>query len=255
MRKSLLATLFVIVLCSLCLTGTVSATKAGFTMTDGTGTLVTVDGIVGAGEWDDSWSGKLYDGWTLTNNTYRVKWVGVGSTWYDQWLLEIFSDTTNDTGDFIQICYDSNLDGGSAPQTDDYLINYTAHSKIAEFKGTGSGWAPTSDLDVIVASTISASPSSATPHWIIEINIENVWEDTGDRIAAYDASTGTTLMWPPYSNPNVPDDYGYSQLSYTALPEGLTIGVMILTSSVAVVASIRYFRKRPKIKSSGQVKL
>jgi hypothetical protein len=250
MRKSLLATLFVIALCSLCFTacftGIVSATKAGFRQDDGTGSLVTVNGIIGAGEWDDSWKGQLYDGWTLTNNTYRVKWVGVGSTWYDQWLLEIFSDTTNDTGDLIQICYDSNLDGGAKPQTDDYLINYTAHSKIAVFKGTGSGWAPTSDLDVIAASTISASPSSATPHWITEINIENVWEDTGDRIAAYDASTGKTLMWAPETSADVPNDYGFSAISYSVIPEGLTIGVMMLISSVAVVASIRYFRKHPK---------
>jgi hypothetical protein len=244
--KSLLSTLGIIVLCSLCLIGIVSATKPGFSQTDGTGSLVTVDGVIGSGEWDDSWRGKLYDGWTLTNSTYRVKWAQADTNfWYDQWLFEILSDNTNDTGDFIQICYDTNLDGGAAPQTDDYLINYTGHGIAKVYQGTGTGWAPAS-LDVVVAGKISASSWSATPHWIIEIDVENPWESTGDRVAVYDASTGQTLMWPPYSNANVPDDYGYSEISYESIPEGLTIGVMMLLSTVAVIVGTRYFRKRPK---------
>jgi predicted secreted protein len=38
-------------------------------------------------------------------------------------------------------------------------------------------------------------------------------------------------------------------------PEGLTIGVMMLLSAVAVIVSLRYFRKRPKIRNLNQVKL
>jgi hypothetical protein len=34
----------------------------------------------------------------------------------------------------------------------------------------------------------------------------------------------------------------------SAVPEGLTIGVMVLLSSIAVIVSTRYFRKQPKIK-------
>jgi hypothetical protein len=40
----------------------------------------------------------------------------------------------------------------------------------------------------------------------------------------------------------------------SAIPEGLTIGVMVLLSSVAMVAGARYFRKRPKIESYNSVK-
>jgi hypothetical protein len=259
MGKSLLATLSIIALCtialcSLCFVRTVSATKAGFSQTDGTGTLVTVDGIISPSEWDDSWKGNLYDGWTLMNSTYRVKWAQADTNlWYDQWLFEILGDNTNDTGDFIQICYDSTLDGGAAPQTDDYLVNYTGHSTVNVYQGTGTGWAPTS-IGVIVAGKISASSASATPHWIIEIDVENPWESTGDRMVAYDASTNTTLMWPPYSNANVPDDYGYSEISYGTIPEGLTIGVMVLLSTVAVIVSLRYFRKT-RIKRYSQLNL
>lgn len=39
------------------------------------------------------------------------------------------------------------------------------------------------------------------------------------------------------------------------VPEGLTLEAMLILSSVAVVVSIRYFRKHPKIKNSNQVKL
>jgi len=41
----------------------------------------------------------------------------------------------------------------------------------------------------------------------------------------------------------------------SAIPEGLTIGVMLSLSTVAVIVSTRYFRKRPKIKTYSQVKL
>jgi len=249
MGKSLLAILVAIALCNLCFTGIVYATKPGFTQTDGTGSLVTVDGVIGPGEWDDSWKGNLYNGSTVTNNYYRVKWAEGGSNfWWDQWLFEIVSDTTNDTGDFIQICYDPNLDGGAAPQSDDYLVNYTGHGTTAKlYKGTGTGWASASDLDVVAASRIGNSSLSATPHWIVEIDVENPWESTGDRMAAYDASTNTTLMWPPGTSPNVPNDYGLSEISYETIPEGLTVGAIVLLSAGAAFVGMRFFRKRPQI--------
>jgi serine/threonine-protein kinase len=39
------------------------------------------------------------------------------------------------------------------------------------------------------------------------------------------------------------------------IPEGLTIGVMMLLSTIAVIFSTRYFRKRPKTENFSQVKL
>ncbi len=51
----------------------------------------------------------------------------------------------------------------------------------------------------------------------------------------------------------------YNQFSFDAsaitIPEGLTTGVMVLLSTVAVIVSSRYFRKRPKIENCSQVKL
>ena len=39
------------------------------------------------------------------------------------------------------------------------------------------------------------------------------------------------------------------------IPEGLTIGVMMLLATAAVIVSTRYFRKRPKTENFSQVKL
>jgi hypothetical protein len=66
------------------------------------------------------------------------------------------------------------------------------------------------------------------------------------RLEVYDASTGKTLMWPPYSSADVPNEYGAGATG-SVVPEGLTIGLMLAVSSVAVAVSIRYFRKQPKI--------
>ena len=41
----------------------------------------------------------------------------------------------------------------------------------------------------------------------------------------------------------------------TVVPEGLTLGVMLVLSTIAVVVSARYFRKHPKTKSYSSVKL
>jgi hypothetical protein len=41
----------------------------------------------------------------------------------------------------------------------------------------------------------------------------------------------------------------------STIPEGLTVGVIVLLSTVAVIVSTRYLRKRPKIESCGQAKL
>jgi hypothetical protein len=246
--RSLLATLGIIALCSLCFTGFAIATQTGYILTDYQGTITTVDGKASTGEWDDSWKGYLYSGNLSTTDSFRVKWAADGDIYYDFWLIEILSDTTNDTGDYVQICYDGSIDGGTAPKPDDYLLNYTGHSNATLYIGTGTGWSTTTDRSVQVASSISASNASATPHWIVEIKFDvGDWMNTGDRVAAYDASTGKTLTWPPNSNASVPDGYGLNEVSMETIPEGLSIGVTVLLSTAALVVGARYFRKPGRI--------
>ncbi len=116
---------------------------------------------------------------------------------------------------------------------------------------------------MIVGHSIAASPASATPHWIIEMKFDKTGAIAGTgipscfRLQTYDASAGGagTLMWPPMSTTDAPDSYGYLDAALSgSVPEGLTIGIMLLVSTVAVIVGARYFSK-PKIKNLTQVKL
>jgi hypothetical protein len=66
----------------------------------------------------------------------------------------------------------------------------------------------------------------------------------------YDASNDTAGVqsWPLDSSPDVPDEWGLEIGTTSNIPEALTIGVVILLSSVAVAASFYFLRKRPQVK-------
>lgn len=261
MKKAILAILSMIAVVSVCLAGTVSAYKAGYVFPNYQGTEITANGAVGATEWADSFGDWLYDGWTKTTSTIRHKWeMGGTPNIADQWLIEVLSDTTNDAGDVFTYCFCGAQDDAATPKAaDDVLINHT-HSATTIFRGTGTGWAPDAAIvlgtNVIIASSIASSPLSATPHWIIELKFDKTGAIAGTsfdshvRLAVYDANTGKTLMWPPMSQKDVPSSWGlndYSSFNGQSIPEGLTIGVMLTLSTIAVIASTRYFRKQPKL--------
>jgi hypothetical protein len=264
MKSAILVTLSIIAVCSLCLAGTVSAAKAGYGFTIAQGADITSwDGKVSpATEWDDSFKDWLYDGWTKTTSFFRCKW-GMTPAICENWLIEFLGDTTDDAGDWWEISVDASADGGAAPKTDNFKINWTAATGVKIWKGTGTGWtaftaavAGTSG-DYFANTTISASPASATPHRIVEIYLNKgvyggalaMGLNVNERLAIYNAATGKTVMWPPYSSADNPDTYGAgtTDISGTSIPEGLTVGVMLALSSVAVVVSTRYFRKKLNI--------
>jgi hypothetical protein len=261
LKKSIFVIIGIIAVCSVCSAGIVSAAKAGYSLIVYQGSAPTVNGVVEPNEWNDSYIDYFYSGWTKTTNIWAVKWAGTYPDIHEYWCIEFFDDTTNDTGNFFQISMDTLQDGGTAPQADDFLINYTAQGTLTAYKGTGTGWAVftgyTMGTDITIASTFSASPKDATPHWTIEIDFLkfsgtfNLGIDNNARVAAYDASNTSAgvITWPPYSSADVPDTYGAgtSDISGGTIPEGLTVGVMVALSSIAVIVSIRYFRKQPKI--------
>ncbi len=63
-------------------------------------------------------------------------------------------------------------------------------------------------------------------------------------MATYDASANTTLMWPPGTSPNVPNDYGLSEISYETIPEGLAVGAIVLLSTGAAFVGMLLKRKQ-----------
>jgi hypothetical protein len=266
MKKMILAILAVIAVFSICFAGIVSAAKEGYGFTIGGAESVdpTFNGAVAAGEWDtDSYQDWLYNGWTKSTSFFRDKW-GTAPAICECWCIEVLTDTTNDAGDYIKFSVDCGSGfstppvGGAAPSATAWQLTVTGHpGTVTMQQGTGTAWgawaAPVSGTDYNVATSIAASPSSATAHWIIEIYLDKgtaggvlaMGYNNNARLEAYDASTGQTLMWPPLSSANVPDTYGAGTTG-AVVPEGLTIGVMVALSTIAVIVGTRYFKK-PKI--------
>jgi hypothetical protein len=269
MKRKIWAILAVITVCSICLTGIVSAAKEGYGFTIG-GTCTVdpdINGVVAAGEWDtDSYKDFLYDGWTMSTSFFMDKWSStLNSVISELWAVEFLSDTTNDPGDYFKMSVDRTMTGGfsdtplggTAPTETCFQITITGSGTVTMQIGTGTAWAayadPVSGTDYIVGTSVSASPSSATAHRCYELYLDKgvyggvlaMGYLNNARLEVYDASTGKTLMWPPYSSADVPDTYGAGTTG-SVVPEGLTIGIMLAVASVAVVVSARYFRK-PKI--------
>jgi hypothetical protein len=97
--------------------------------------------------------------------------------------------------------------------------------------------------------SISASPTSSTPHWICEIMLNKPAVGLGimfnGRIAVYDATSSAAGVkaWPSTSR-DVPNDWGTFPYSSDPIPESLHFGVVMLLSSVAVLVGSFAFRKK-----------
>ena len=188
-------------------------------------------------------------------------------------LLIETGDSTDDAGDYWVVCWDSTdeggaaePDGGAAPKTNDYQLKVTGHGSSATtqfFKGTGSAWDTTpltgwEGLHQIVQQLAPYTPKIGTPHYVLEMGIQKMDTTFGTPlmgytwatyIAYYDASTATLQSWPPApASADVPDTWGFVGYDMAAnpepdVPESIAIGVMLALSTVAVVVSMRYFRK------------
>jgi len=252
----------IFMLCSLLLlitVGTTQGSEPGYTrISYPTEELPTIDGT-----WTspDEWTGgnvtMINENVTFINTYYVEQMIFVWSSF----VIEILNDNTNDTGDYWQICIDGLINGGTAPQDDDYRIDVVGHTNPTVYQGTGTGWTevtPESD-ELFFAESISASPTSSTPHWITEFTIYLYSgviytlneEGFGLRVAVYDESNSAAGVqaWPP-TDRDVPNGWGINYRSEEPIPEGLSFGVAVLLSSVAVIVATYSFRKRSKTRNS-----
>ena len=252
MKKIVGVAFSMLMLCSLLLVGIASAGNPAYSMTCHTGAaFVTINGVWATAEWDEG------EPVNMSNNarfTHATRTTGIGM----DFMIEVFDDNTDDVGDLWQICIDSDNSGGAAPDTDDYMFEIQGHTTLNTYKGNGTGWVPiTPDFqEVTWADSITATPWNAAPHWMFELrdgDREQGQIKVGDppnglRVAAYDASTNTTSSWAPDSDADVPSTWGvianYDPEAY--IPEGFSIVFLVLLSSVAVVVSFYFMRKRPK---------
>ena len=216
--------------------------------------------------------------WTTTNEWYDAmippnlpagvhwseKWEYVESTYIVQYVLfEFFTDNTNDTGDYIQLCYDTANDGGSAPNSNDVKIEYVGHSEsgLKVYQGNGTGWVEYTGAvsRLLVNSTLGPSSFNSTPHWITELRVEKsgILDISASgytppiRVALYDASNSAAGVkeWPPASGDD-PSKWGRENGTLdnipTEIPESLTIVGITILSSVALASSFYFLRRRSK---------
>ena len=261
MKRAVLVAFCIIVLCGLSLsTAFVSAFQAGYTSTS----YLAINDPVIDGKYttmDEWWDAAVPTNLSPTLN-WRQKWT-LPTDIIQAFIVDVVTDTTNDTGDYFQFCYDCAANGGTAPQTDDIRIDYVGHnvSTLTLYQGNGTGWTKftgwTYGVDVALTETKSPSPYNSNPHWIIEFWVDKnkpEFDSSGAgyvpwlRLAAYDASNATAGVqaWPP-SSVNTPNDWGQETGVYGTIPESLTIASVVLLSSVAVVVSFYFLRKRSTI--------
>ena len=260
MKKTYSIAFCVLMLCSLLLIGTATATEAGYSLREYyMGSAVTTDGKwTTAAEWSDAWLELKFP--TSANARFYYKAV-LNEDMTNVFLsfnLE-FADTTNDAGDIWVICIDGNADGGTAPNTNDNKIEITGHNTLKYYVGTGTTWNQTTIAASAIKwnNTLTTSPlNNATNHWVLEVqgqkDLLGAWganqPPEGLYIGMYDASNPSQgwVQWPPTS-PDNPGRWGLiSEATGDALPEGLSFAVVVALSSVAIVVGTIYLRKKPK---------
>ncbi|MCS7124139.1 MAG: hypothetical protein NZ932_01805 [Candidatus Bathyarchaeota archaeon] len=256
MRQFWFFTLSVFMLCSMLLLATLRNTEAGnpaYSIIE----YPSINTAVVDGQWTTP------DEWTDTPAT-PLRGNATGMFGYNiqdffnlglEWVIEIFTDNTNDTGDYWQICLDNNNTGGTAPDIWDFKIEIIGHTQLKVYRGTGTGWTEVTPLpnEIRWSNRIAASPWNSTPHWILEIvDISKVNgtvqvpnpPPTGMRIAAYDARTRTLAAWPPNSRADVPDEWGViPTFSLEPIPENLNLPAIALLFALTIIV---ISRRKPK---------
>ncbi len=258
MRKVVSVAFCTIVLCSLLLlvVGTTMATEAGYSITEAyTTSAVTVDGKWGSGEWSDAWIDFKFPrpvarfGYKMDTNA---------GPYLMSWIVD-FHDITNDTGDIWRICIDGAADGGNTPQADDVKIEIVGHTTRNVYAGNGTGWIPMATTAVTWKDSLTTSTYDATNHWVLEVQADKgslgAWGANppphGLYVGIYDASNTTQgwVAWPPTSA-DTPTRWGIIADYVATIPEGLSLGVLVVLSSVAIFVGSFLVRKRLRVANS-----
>lgn len=268
MKQYVLVAFSIIVLCGLSLPiALVNAVYEGYETIN----YQALDAPVEDGTWttDNEWVDAATPPNLPATFHWRQKWTWPSNI-IEHFLIEFFADYTNDTGDYFQLCVDNTANGGTAPQPDDIRIDWVGHdvAGLTIYQGDGTGWVEftdfTWDVDIYIADSISSSPLDSNPHWIIELRMDRSKSEfdvsgsgyvPGIRLAVYDESnSGAGVQaWPPTSR-DVPNDWGSETGTTDSIPEPMTIVTVVLLSSVAIVVSSHFLRRRPKTENPSAVK-
>ncbi len=212
-------------------------------------------------EWDDAATSYIVSTTGIRYGAFRDKYLVDFSTptlsVKDNYIIEFFTDKTNDAGDYVRVAYCTDLTGSTAPQATDFMIEYSGHGTITTYVGNGAGWTATSiGSTVTVAQQASVSKLNGTnPHYVTEIQFEKTTtlpyaaQNNYICVAVFDASNPAAgvISWPPNGDPNVPNTYGLNDASVpSTIPEGLNFGVIAMLALAAAVVGFYYMRKQPR---------
>ncbi len=253
MKRTFLIAVCILMLSSLLLLVNLGTTKAylsAYSYDEWGGFTITFDG-----KWtnDDEWAAAPWR--DLSGMAQFRGVVDMTVITYQTNLIEFFSDTTNDTGDYWQICMHNSADGPSAPDESSYRIELVGHTTLQVYQGNGVGWTLLSSVPtgLEIVDAMSTSPLSGTPHWTCEIRIDktsspiNAVPPIGIRVAAYDASNpdAGVQAWPPeeVSSRDNPSLWGYITGYAGDIPEGLSFGAVLLLSSAAAAGAFGLKKK------------
>jgi hypothetical protein len=234
--------------------GMVQASEAGYEVSEAYDTAaVTLDGNWAHGEWEDGWIEYM----DASAADERFVYKASDALDYAPEILIESADATNDTGDIWQVCIGvPETTTGGVPQSGQNKIEIVGHKTLTVYQGNGAGWTNIEGLETSVVwandLTIHDVPFNYT-HWCLELTIDKAtitgeWNapPIGLRVAFYDETEDLWVAWPPQSDPNIPGGWGLITSSSPSIPESLSLGVVVVTSSVAVVVSFYFMRKKPK---------
>ncbi len=201
------------------------------------------------------------------NTTGKFAYKIVDFTSYTvQWIVELLSDNTNNTGDYVQVCFDDLNTGGSAPSSGDFMLEVDGHTTLKVFSGSGTGWSPVSGAsEITFANTIGVSMWSSTPHWILEIQDSDKTQGvvtipdappTGMGILAFDAATNQLATWAPNASARNPDSWGLVEnFNSGPVPEGFSLGAVLIVASIAVIVGFYHLRKQSRDTNTARIRI
>jgi hypothetical protein len=179
-----------------------------------------------------------------TGTSDGLTWSGRVSKWpIKPGSFVLTSDTTSGAG--LVSVYTDNGDGTTTG---------TFEGAVGTINYTSGQWTRVTTVDVTGIATIY----TATYIWY-QYNVTPAAGVTTLASGTFTASITVPAVANGIYNVTAIDAQGNRAVASltvdSAIPEGLTVGVMVSLSTVAVIVSTRYFRKRPKIENSSQVQL
>lgn len=223
---------------------------------------VTLDGKwTTTNEWDDAAQSNIVGTGGVVTGIFRDKYALVGTFGgtdfgvIDNYVIEFFTDNTNDTGDYVKLCYDTLQSGGSSLLSTDLMVQISGHNgTVQKFVGNGASWAAGSILNLLWAQASGATKlMGSIPHWMTEIAFDKYNNgggiSTNIMIALYDASNPAAGVqtWPPGANVNNPSTWGVNDASaLTTIPEDFGLGTMVMLSAAVVMVGFYCLRKRSR---------